>query len=141
MWKKWFAKTQPRGEEMQPAAAEGPVPRHVAIIMDGNGRWAKERGLLRTLGHRAGAETLREIIRTSSDLGLEVLTVYAFSTENWKRPEEEVGLLMRLIAEYLDSELAAMHANRVRVRHIGDLEGLPALLRNKLRQADRKSVV
>lgn len=132
MWKKWLTGSE---KSKTGVSRQEKVPRHVAIIMDGNGRWAKERGLLRTFGHRAGAETLQKIIQTASDIGIEVLTVYAFSTENWKRPEEEVGLLMRLIAEYLDSKLAAMHANQVQLRHLGDLAGLPSALQLKLTKA------
>ena len=132
MWKKWLTGSE---KSKTGVSRQEKVPRHVAIIMDGNGRWAKERGLLRTFGHRAGAETLQKIIQTASDIGIEVLTVYAFSTENWKRPEEEVGLLMRLITEYLDSKLAAMHANQVQLRHLGDLAGLPSALQLKLTKA------
>lgn len=101
------------------------MPRHVAIIMDGNGRWAQRRGLPRAMGHRRGVEALRAIVRESSDLGIEVLTLYAFSTENWRRSQEEVGVLMRLLLEFFGSEIEALHQNRVRIRILGDVEGLP----------------
>ena len=88
------------GEQLPPR-----LPRHVAIIMDGNGRWAKRRGLPRTVGHSAGTEALRGIIRASDDWGIEALTIYAFSTENWARPQDEVGALMRLLLQYFASEI------------------------------------
>ncbi|MCL5058076.1 MAG: isoprenyl transferase [Actinobacteria bacterium] len=101
------------------------MPRHVAIIMDGNGRWARSRGLPRSLGHRAGVESLREVVKISSEIGLEFLTVYAFSTENWKRPREEVDSLMDLLVEYLYKEIKDLIKNNVRVRAIGKLAELP----------------
>ncbi|MDA8333988.1 MAG: isoprenyl transferase [Peptococcaceae bacterium] len=101
------------------------VPVHVAIIMDGNGRWARSRGLPRGFGHRAGVESLREVVRASSDLGIGMLTVYAFSTENWRRPSEEVGLLMNLLVEYLNREMEELCANGVRVNAIGRTADLP----------------
>lgn len=101
------------------------LPRHIAIIMDGNGRWAKQRGLPRALGHRKGVEALRAIVRESSDLGIEVLSLYAFSTENWKRSTEEVGVLMRLMLEFFRSEIDELHENRVRIRILGAVDGLP----------------
>lgn len=101
------------------------MPRHVAIIMDGNGRWAQRRGLPRAMGHRRGVEALRAIVRESSDLGIQVLTLYAFSTENWRRSQEEVGVLMRLLLEFFGSEIEALHQNGVRIRILGDVEGLP----------------
>lgn len=118
-------------EDLDPAR----IPQHIAIIMDGNGRWAQQRGMPRVFGHRAGAEVLREIVRAASNLGVQVLTVYAFSTENWKRPTEEVTYLMELIAEYIENTLADMHANGVRVRVIGDSTVLNECLRQKLEHA------
>ena len=115
------------------------LPRHVAVIMDGNGRWAKKRGLPRTLGHRAGVEALREIVRMSSDVGLQILTVYAFSTENWKRPKDEVGGIFRLLIEYLNREVAEMVRNNVRIHAIGAVEGLPKLLRDAIAAAEKDS--
>lgn len=101
------------------------IPSHVSIIMDGNGRWATVRGLDRTEGHKAGVLSLREAVTTSVRLGLDVLSVYAFSTENWKRPQREVDLLMRLFAETLLKELPLFHQENVKLRFFGDLEALP----------------
>lgn len=104
----------------------GKLPRHVAIIMDGNGRWAKERGFARIFGHRNGAASVRRVIEECGTLGIEVLTLYSFSMENWKRPEDEVGALMQLAVQYLDGEREALVREGVRVRVIGRREGLPA---------------
>lgn len=101
------------------------IPSHVSIIMDGNGRWATARGFDRTEGHKAGVLSLREAVTTSVRLGLDVLSVYAFSTENWKRPQREVDLLMRLFAETLLKELPLFHQENVKLRFFGDLEALP----------------
>ena len=101
------------------------IPSYVSIIMDGNGRWATARGLDRTEGHKAGVLSLREAVTTSVRLGLDVLSVYAFSTENWKRPQREVDLLMRLFAETLLKELPLFHQENVKLRFFGDLEALP----------------
>ncbi len=100
------------------------MPQHVAIIMDGNGRWAKERGLLRVQGHRAGLETLREIVRHSQRLGVKYLTVYAFSTENWKRPKDEVSGIFKLVVKYVQTELAELCENNVRVSILGNWDDL-----------------
>jgi len=111
----------------QPSA--GPVPRHVAVIMDGNGRWAEQRSLPRAAGHRAGARTVRSIIEHSVRRGVTALTLFAFSSENWQRPAEEVGVLMQLFLEALDREVADLDANGVRLRFIGDRTRLaPALV-------------
>ncbi|MHC4715873.1 MAG: polyprenyl diphosphate synthase [Planctomycetota bacterium] len=101
------------------------LPRHVAIIMDGNGRWALAHGLPRPAGHAEGAKTVRRIVRESARLGLEVLTLYSFSVENWRRPAEEVGALMRLYAQYLRRERRTVIDNNLRFRHLGLREGLP----------------
>ncbi|PAB61235.1 isoprenyl transferase [Anaeromicrobium sediminis] len=101
------------------------LPRHIAIIMDGNGRWAKKRGLPRTAGHKAGIEALREVIKASSELKIGFLTLYAFSTENWKRPKEEVSALMKLLVYYLQKEVKELHKNNVRIRTIGNIGQLP----------------
>ena len=106
-------------EGRQPAEG-GPVPRHVAIIMDGNGRWAKQRGLPRVAGHRAGAEAVRQTMRAAVKHGVEVLTLYAFSSENWRRPEEEVSDLKGLLGYYLERELDSLAKEGVRLRLIGD---------------------
>ncbi len=102
------------------------IPRHVSIIMDGNGRWAQARGLDRSRGHVAGVDALREAVTTSVRLGLDVLSVYAFSTENWRRPQHEVDLLMHLFATTLVNELPLFHEQNVRLRFLGDLSALPA---------------
>ena len=115
------------------------VPRHVAIIMDGNGRWATRRGLPRTMGHRAGVESLREIVRASSDWGVEYLTVYAFSTENWRRSQEEVSGIFRLLLEYLAHETTELIRNNVRIRIIGRREGLPQKVLEAIALAEERS--
>ena len=115
------------------------LPAHVGIIMDGNGRWATKRGLPRALGHRAGTERLRGIIRLSSDLGIRALALYAFSTENWKRPKNEIDALFGLFMEYFSKEVEELHANRVRIRMLGDVEGLPANVRAAVRAAEKKT--
>ena len=114
-------------------------PRHIAIIMDGNGRWAKNRGLPRTAGHAAGAETFRTIANYCRTLGVEYLTVYAFSTENWKRSEEEVGGIMRLLGNYLREALRDMEKNRVRFRFFGDLSRLSPELEKLCDEAQNQS--
>jgi len=111
------------------------VPYHLAIIMDGNGRWAKARGLPRLAGHRAGVENLRRILRACSEFGIKILTIYAFSTENWGRPEAEVRGLMNILETVIDRELRHLHANGVQLRHIGELEGLSAMLQRKVCEA------
>ncbi len=116
-----------------------PVPRHIAIIMDGNGRWAKNRGLPRTAGHAAGAEAFRRIANYCRTLGVEYLTVYAFSTENWKRSEEEVSGIMRLLGAYLKEALRDMEKNRVRFRFFGDLSRLSPKLQKLCMQAQNQS--
>jgi len=113
----------------------GRLPNHVAIIMDGNGRWATRRGLPRAMGHRAGVESLREIVKTCSSLGIQYLTVYAFSTENWKRPTEEVNILMDLLVEYLRREIVELDENNVRINAIGRIDELPPKAREALNGA------
>ena len=114
-------------------------PCHIAIIMDGNGRWAKKRGLPRTAGHAAGGEAFRRIANYCRTLGVKYLTVYAFSTENWKRSEEEVGGIMRLLGKYLKEALADMEKNRVRFRFFGDLTRLSPELRKLCLDAESQS--
>jgi len=111
------------------------LPRHVAIIMDGNGRWAKKRHLPRIAGHRAGALSIREIVRLCGELGIEALTLYAFSTENWKRPRQEVRLLMQLLKQYLRSEVEELKQNNVRLGTIGNTQDLPDEIREELKKA------
>jgi undecaprenyl diphosphate synthase len=118
--------------ELESRVKARPVPRHVAIIMDGNGRWAEARGLPRVLGHREGSEAVRAVTRASRRIGMEALTLYAFSAENWQRPDEEVGALMSLLAEFLESERAEMMKNSIRLNAIGELERLPEDVREKL---------
>ncbi len=116
-----------------------PVPRHIAIIMDGNGRWAKSRGLPRTAGHKAGAEAFRRIAKYCNTLGVQYLTVYAFSTENWKRSEEEVGGIMNLMGTYLKEALRDMEKNRVRICFYGDLSRLSPQLQKMCMDAQNRS--
>jgi undecaprenyl diphosphate synthase len=111
------------------------VPNHIAIIMDGNGRWAKARGLPRLAGHQAGTENLRRVIRGCVEFGIHYLTIYAFSTENWGRPKEEVDGLLSIIESVIDKELAELHQEGVQLRHIGRLDRLPANLRAKVESA------
>lgn len=111
------------------------VPQHIAIIMDGNGRWAKARGLPRLAGHRAGTENLRTIIKAGVDFGIQYLTFYAFSTENWSRPKSEVEGLMKIMADVFDREAAELHKEGARLIHIGHLDGLPPVLQDKVRNA------
>ena len=101
------------------------LPRHIGIIMDGNGRWAKQRGQLRTQGHLEGLKAAKRMVKAASDLGISYLTLYTFSTENWKRTVEEVGFLMGLVRQYLREELGFCKENRIRVRHAGERNGLP----------------
>ena len=116
-----------------------PPPRHIAIIMDGNGRWAKKRGLPRTAGHSAGAEAFRRIANYCRTLGVEYLTVYAFSTENWKRSQEEVGGIMLLLRRYLEEAIRDMTKNRVRFRFFGDLTRLSPQLQKLCYDAENQS--
>lgn len=102
------------------------VPNHIAIIMDGNGRWAKSRFLPRTAGHKAGVETIRKVLKECQRLGIKHLTLYAFSTENWKRPKIEVDTLMNLLTAYLKSEVKELHSNNVKISTVGDIEKLPS---------------
>ncbi|MBE8949187.1 MAG: di-trans,poly-cis-decaprenylcistransferase [Quinella sp. 3Q1] len=111
------------------------MPRHVAIIMDGNGRWANYRGLLRSAGHTAGVKTLKNILKTAVNLKLEALTVYAFSTENWKRPHAEVDFLMHLFSEYLEREKLEMHQNNVRIKFLGRTEDFAPALQKLMRDS------
>ena len=111
------------------------LPRHVAIIMDGNGRWAQQRGLPRIEGHRQGAETVERIVTESRKLGLEALTLYSFSTENWKRPEAEVNFLMELCVDHLQSQRLRLLEHGIRFRHVGRTEGLPEPVIDEIRKS------
>ena len=111
------------------------IPTHVAIIMDGNGRWARRRGLPRQAGHRAGVENLRRIIDACVEFGIQILTIYAFSTENWGRPPSEVRALMRIFARVLDQEVYELHEQGVCLHHLGDLSGISPDLQSKVKRA------
>lgn len=115
--------------------AQDRLPRHVAVIMDGNGRWAKQRGLPRIMGHRRGVDTLKDILRCCKDWGIQALTAYAFSTENWGRPIEEVDFLMTLFERVLRQELREMMAEDVQIRFVGNLSALPKSLQGEIERA------
>jgi len=115
------------------------VPKHIAIIMDGNGRWAIGRMLPRNLGHKAGVEALRDVIKMASNIGVKYLTLYAFSTENWKRPTSEVSLLMKLLIEYLRKEIAELHDNNVKIQVIGDISKFQDEVIDEVRKATIKT--
>ena len=115
------------------------IPRHIAIILDGNGRWAKRRGLPRSAGHAVGAENFRKIATYCRDIGADYLTVYAFSTENWKRPAEEVKTIMRLLGRYLHEAIDTMERDHIRMTVLGDLEGLPPELRKMVERTEEIS--
>jgi undecaprenyl diphosphate synthase len=123
--------TQPQ----QPASSAWRIPHHVAIIMDGNGRWAQSRGLPRTEGHRQGTENLRRILREAKDVGIKILTIYAFSTENWNRPPREVMTLMRLLEIFVDREIDELDNEGVQIRHVGAQEGIAPHLLRKIQHA------
>lgn len=116
-----------------------PMPKHIAIIMDGNGRWAKSKGLTRTAGHRVGVQALKSVIIALDELGIQYLTVYAFSTENWKRPADEVHALMDLIVEFIDKEIDYLHEKGVRVHPIGDISRLTRKTYEKILFAQEKT--
>ncbi|MCL6632005.1 MAG: isoprenyl transferase [Alicyclobacillus herbarius] len=126
--RRWFRGAR-RGQQDGSVPTQN-LPRHVAIIMDGNGRWARRRGLPRAAGHHAGMLAMREVIRACDDAGIECLTLYAFSTENWKRPESEVEYLMRLPEEFFRTEIDELVERGVRVRFIGDVDKLPPYTRD-----------
>jgi undecaprenyl diphosphate synthase len=111
------------------------IPAHIGIIMDGNGRWARQRGLPRAAGHRAGTRNIRPLVEAAADFGVRYLTIWAFSTENWVRPQEEVSALMQLLGESIDRWLPELHEKQVRLKHIGQLERLPADLRARVLHA------
>jgi undecaprenyl diphosphate synthase len=126
-------------ESLRERVAARPLPRHVAIIMDGNGRWAEARGLPRVAGHREGSEAVRAVTREARRIGLEALTLYAFSAQNWARPPDEVAALMQLLAEFLDSERAEIMENAIRLNAIGELDRLPGFVRERLERLSGES--
>ena len=113
------------------------VPRHIAIIMDGNGRWAKQRFMPRVMGHQRGVEALREVVKACRSLGVEYLTVFAFSSENWRRPADEVSFLMSLFLKMLEREIANLHQNNIRLKIIGDRSRFDAKLQQTMREAEQ----
>ena len=122
-------------DELLKRVDKSKLPRHVAIIMDGNGRWASYRGLLRSAGHSAGVKTLKKILTVAVNINLEALTVYAFSTENWKRPHSEVDFLLHLFSEYLEKEKREMHEKNVQLRFLGRIEEFSAGIQNQIQDA------
>ncbi len=119
--------------------SRGNIPRHIAIIMDGNGRWAKLRGLPRVSGHSKGVKSVRDVVEACAQLGVEYLTLFAFSTENWRRPREEVSTLMKLLVRTLKTETDELHKNNIRLRMIGDFESLPESVQIQLKEAIKKT--
>lgn len=111
------------------------IPRHIGIVMDGNGRWAQERGLPRLMGHRAGTENTRRVLRACGEFGIEIVTLYGFSTENWQRPKDEVERLFSIFEQAIDREVPELNRNGVRLRHLGRTEGLPERLVKKIERA------
>ncbi len=118
---------------------QGKLPKHIAVIMDGNGRWAKEKSLPRIAGHREGIESVREIVKASSQIGIEYITLYAFSIENWNRPGAEVSGLMHLLEQYLKAEIESLHENKVRLVSIGKRSSLPKVVQKLLKNAAEKT--
>jgi undecaprenyl diphosphate synthase len=121
-------------------AVEGILPRHVAVIMDGNGRWAKARSKPRTLGHRSGVKAVRALVEAAAARGIGYLTLFAFSSENWRRPREEVSTLMNLFLEALQREVDDLHRNKIRVRFVGERESLAGPLRAKIEAAEQQTI-
>lgn len=119
--------------------AKGNIPQHIAIIMDGNGRWAKKRSLPRVAGHQRGVESVRQVVQTCVGLGVNVLTLYTFSTENWNRPKDEVSTLMRLFVRSLKNETDELNSNNIRLTTIGDITSLPNIVQNELNAALEKT--
>ncbi len=119
-------------QEQEALKNSGAIPSHIAIIMDGNGRWAKSRGLPRVAGHKRGVETVRDIVEACAQIGVKYLTLYTFSTENWKRPKEEVSTLMRLLLKSLKERVDELNDNDIRLTCIGYLESLPDMVQKQL---------
>ncbi len=122
----------------EPALDKAKLPAHIAVIMDGNGRWAKSKGLPRLAGHRQGVESVREAVRSCTEIGIKHLTLYSFSTENWLRPKEEVSELMKLLSYALRKETLELDKNKVRLRAIGRIDGLPPAVRDELRESVKR---
>ena len=116
------------------------IPKHVAIIMDGNGRWAKSRHLPKIMGHRAGADSVQQVVKAAKEIGVKILTLYTFSTENWNRPNNEVTALFRLLEQYLDKEEDILNENNIRFSVIGDIDGLPEPVCSKIRNVVRSTL-
>jgi len=131
--------TDKKIQNLSKLKTSGNIPVHIAIIMDGNGRWAKKFGLPRVAGHRKGVETVREIVEACSELGVKFLTLYTFSTENWKRPADEVGTLMKLMVKSLQDETDELHKNNIRLTAIGNLSSLPGPVKAQLEDAMQKT--
>lgn len=144
MWKKIFSNKKEEADQdaagdYASAIDRSRVPKHVAVIMDGNGRWAQQKGFMRMLGHKAGVEGLKDIVRAADDLGIQVLTAYAFSTENWKRPQEEVDFLMNLFSEYLEKEIDALDKDHVKIQFIGRIHELAEGLQSEIENAQKRT--
>lgn len=136
--KKWMSNSEEQIEmseqELYEQIRQHPLPKHIGIIMDGNGRWAKKRGLPRTAGHAAGMKRVREVIRAANDLGIQVLTLYSFSTENFKRPKEEVEYLMKLPSQFLKTDLQELIDRNVKVQMLGDIKRTPSYTQSALHE-------
>jgi undecaprenyl diphosphate synthase len=132
-----FVLSMPEAQAPNIAGSDAAVPRHVAIIMDGNGRWAAARGLPRVEGHRRGVEALRKTVRAAGDIGIQCLTIFSFSSENWQRPASEIRDLMGLLRRFIRNDLAELHGNGVRVRVIGERDNLDPDIRRLLEEAEQ----
>lgn len=141
MFKDFEGIIKPNTAEGKLLAAIDPerVPQHIAVIMDGNGRWAKQRGKPRIFGHRAGADSVRSIVDTCARLGVRAVTLYAFSTENWKRPKTEIAGLMRMLKRFIRSELKEVHASNIKFQAIGETFALPPDVQKEIRAAEQKT--
>ena len=128
-------KPKKNGDDLELKIDKDNLPEHIAIIMDGNGRWAKKRNLPRTMGHKAGVETIRRVIKEADRIGIKYITLYAFSTENWRRPQEEVTALMKLLVQYLKSEVKELHKNEVVLRVLGEIDKLPKECEREIKDA------